>query len=190
MPSRADRQREAMATRGYDRAIGRAEDVGSDLLTSFSSGIQSFNPQAILEQRLASAHADFKKRLGRDIESMRARQVAGGRLDTGFATQDTDRLFERSAEDLNLLTGRFAAEAGNQDLRRLSLMGATGAGLTRDVVAERGSEAATLRHQRYQDQADRRNAIGSLLAAGLGAAGTVFGGPLGPAIFGIGKAVT
>ena len=142
----------------------RAEDFYLDRATSY-------DPTEAVERYGAAAYRDFSRNLDRRMERSRGESVGMGRLNTGFAVEDEDRvtidLAERYQDDLarqalgasaleqrNISeVGRYGAERSNTYLDLLS------GGLDRET-AERNS---------------KRKFWGNLLGSVFGAAGAAVG---------------
>lgn len=62
---------------------------------------REFDPRQALGRYARGAYQQFEEDLGENITDLRGQQVSMGRLDTGFATRDEDRLVEGMTEDLN-----------------------------------------------------------------------------------------
>ena len=169
----------------YHDDIARTGRMGAALSERFQSGLTEFSPQMAFERRLQTAHDQFRERLGRDVETLRGDQVRMGRLDTGFAVGDEDRLFEASARDLNQLTGQYAFQTAGLELDALGLMGSHADRLSERAMSARGGEYHTRRAQRMQDRSEKRdfwgNILGGLITAGGTVAGALVGGPPGAA---------
>ena len=160
---------------GYDRDIVESGRVGSTLMDNFTSGIQDFDPDAAFNRRLTAAQESFKRQFTRDVEALRGSQVRRGRTNTGFAFQDEDRLFEEMAGRFAEVSGSAALTTAGMDMDRLALIGAHGERASDRAMSARGGEYHTLRGQRLQDQADRRQMWGNI-AGGLGSAiGAIWG---------------
>lgn len=166
----------------YDQDIAKQGDVGSALTDNFVSGITGSDPRKAFETSAQAAFQRFSKNLNRNVSTLRGQQVGMGRLDTGFATQDDDRLVEGMGEDLNREISSRALQAEGMELDRLNMAGSYGDRYSDRAMSARGGEYHTERSQRYQDEADRKRGWGSLISAGIGAAGTVLGGPIGGAL--------
>ena len=65
MPVRGPRQNEMALQKSYYGDIARTGQVGQTLLGSFSSGAQSFDPDAAFNRRLAAAQSQFQRHFGR-----------------------------------------------------------------------------------------------------------------------------
>lgn len=166
----------------YDRDIARTGDVGNALTSHFVNGITQSDPRQAYHTSANAAFKRFQTRLGENVRQLRGQQAGMGRLDTGFATEDEDRLVTRMGEDLNTELSSRALQAEGLYLDSLNMAGVYGDRFSDRAMAARGGEYHTERSQRMQDEADRRSALGGLISAGISATGTALGGPIGGAL--------
>lgn len=86
----------------------------------------SFDPSAAFERTANAAGQRFRRTVGDEVGKLRGQQVGMGRLDTGFATQDEDRIVTelgaRQQEDLDA----NALNATSLDLRNTEGVGQYG----------------------------------------------------------------
>ena len=185
---RAQASPENRFRREYYDDIARTGRMGAALSDRFTSGISEFSPQMAFERRVQSAQNQTRERFGRDLENLRGSQTRMGRLNTGFATEDEDRLWIESMRDLQNMVGSAALQTSGQELSRLSLLGSHADRTSERAMAARAGELYSLRDQRFQDESDKRshrgNILGSLIGAGGTIAGALVGGPVGAAIGG------
>jgi len=165
--------------REYYDDIARTGRTGAALGRRFVSGISEFSPQMAFERRVQAAENQTRERFARDLESLRGSQAAAGRLRTGFATEDEDRLLRASRMDLQNLIGSAALQTSGMELDRLGLLGSYGDRLSERAMAARAGELYSLRDQRAQDTSDRRSFWGNIISGVLTAGGAVAGGLLG-----------
>lgn len=180
---RAEAMPENRFRQEYYDDIARTGRLGAALSDRFAGGISEFSPQMAFEKRVRAAQEQTRDRLGRDLERLRGSQVRSGRLNTGFAVEDEDRLWIDSMRDLQSLIGSAALQTSGQELNRLSLMGSYGDRASQRAMDARAGELYSLRDQRLEDTRSKRdfagNLIGSLLTAGGAIAGGLIGGPGG-----------
>lgn len=160
-------------TTGEERAAG--------LERSTDRRRQDFDATDYARQAAQASFADFEEDLGRGIETVRGQQVGMGRLKTGFADEDEDRL----VQDLNARTARELARgaftAGSLDLQNTAGIQA-GAEFARE-----GSDAALAGQLDRGDlalerqRAKRKGFLGKLGAVAGGVGGFFLGGPAGAA---------
>lgn len=174
--SREERMRDR-----YDQDVNRMGEVGRTLTDHFSEGIQS-DPRASFERAVEAAHSMFKRRLGENVRDLRSQQVGMNRLDTGFATEDEDRLFTESAERMHDQIGSRALQAEGLNLDRLAIAGGAGERMSGEAMAARGGEYQTLRQQRLQRESEKRRGRGNLIGSLITGAASVATGPIGDAI--------
>ena len=169
----------------YYRDIADTGRAGSALTKRFTQGISQFSPQMAFEKRLRSAHDQFRERFDRDLTTLRSTQTGMGRLNTGFATKDEDRLFTDLGSDLNRQIGSFALQTSGQELDALGLLGSHADRVSDRAMSARGGEYHTLRAQRLQEDRERRERKGgllqSLLTVGGGLLGSIFAPGIGTA---------
>lgn len=184
--SRMRRRRQAAeeqaAKRRAEQATAQMGQMGSALTGAYSQGIQDFNPQAAFQQSMMGAQNNFRERFGEDVANMRGQQVGMGRLNTGFATADEDRLFRGHRRDMDNTIANSAMQLNQQEQGRLNSMGQAGFGAAQEAMSAEIGNYQTIQQARLQQEAERRRARGGLLSAGLGIAGSFLGGPAGGAI--------
>lgn len=165
--------------RQYYDDIARTGRTGRALSDSFVSGISEFSPQMAFERRVQAAQNQTRERFSRDLERLRGSQVSMGRLRTGFATEDEDRLWIESQRDLQNLIGSAALQTSGMELDRLGLLGTHADRMSERAMAARAGELYSLRDQRAQDTRDKRQFWGNILSGVITAGGAVAGGLLG-----------
>lgn len=88
---------------------------GADAMQAWKDRTMAFDPQAAIDESARGAFEATRPMLDRTVGDLRQGQAAMGRLRSGFATEDEDRIVTDTARDLN---ARIAANA------------VTGAGMT------------------------------------------------------------
>lgn len=83
--------------------------------------VQQFNPGDAVREFATGAFDTFQHDLARNLEDLRGRQVGMGRLDTGFATEDSDRMIEFGLRDLNNRIAQQALGAANLELGAIGI---------------------------------------------------------------------
>lgn len=110
----------------YLNALDPAEQQGSEANSLYFDRAKSFDPSAALDKYAGAASSRFRRDVGQTVGHLRGQQVGMGRLDTGFATQDEDRvvtdLGERYQDDIN----SHALDATSLELRNNEGIGAFG----------------------------------------------------------------
>lgn len=182
MPSRAREMRHRDA---YDRDIGNARNIGNSLTRQYAKGVSEYDPRASFRDAVGAAHSRFREDFTDDIRQLRGSNVRRGRLDTGFGFMDEDRLWRDSQDRLQRHTASLALQTGAQEQRRLDSVGNVGVALSGRAMDASASEYHTAQDRRMQERQNRRSGIGAIIGAGIGAAGSVLGGPIGAAIFGL-----
>jgi hypothetical protein len=97
-------------------ALNRSGSVAEQAEGAYLDRATNFNAQDYMRQAASGAFADFLPELERSIGEMRGAQVGMGRLNTGFATEDEDRLVSLGMEDLNQKLSQMALQAGGLQL--------------------------------------------------------------------------
>lgn len=95
-----------------DRRFDSALDFEGDQSKLAADNLNEFDAQEGLGRFARGAFETFRHDLDRDLGDLRGRQVGAGRLDTGFATEDGDRMIEFGLRDLNrqILGGSLSAQ--------------------------------------------------------------------------------
>ena len=166
----------------YDGGIAGTEEAGRKLTRNFTDGATNFDPRKGFDEYVTGAHNRFRREFKQDVGDLRGQQVGMGRLDTGFATGDENRLFESSAARMQEGIASRAVQVQGQELDRLNMVGSMGSAYDERALAAVGGEYQTIRQQRLQDEANKRRGWGNVISATLGAAGTVLAGPIGGAL--------
>ena len=166
----------------YYADIDRTGQIGRTLSDRFVSNATSYDPRVAFQESAQAVMAGHRKELGRSLQGLRASQVGMGRINTGFATDDEDRLVEGAEESLNRTIADRALQAEGLNLDHMSMLGAHANAYSDRALEARGGEYQTLRGQRLADKANKRSGIGRLIGAGITAVGTIAGGPIGGAI--------
>lgn len=80
---------------------------------------REFDPRESTRRAARAGFREFERDLSENLERLRGRQVGMGRLDTGFAQQDEDRLVRAGIEDLNRELASNALQESSLQLRNL-----------------------------------------------------------------------
>lgn len=167
MPTRSDNR--------YLRAMGTAQNRGSEAEDFYFDRATTFDPTEALERYGAAAYGDFSRNLDRRMERSRGDSVGMGRLDTGFAVEDEDRvvidLGERYGDDL----ASQSLGAAQLEQRNFEGVGSYGAGRTNtylDMLSGQMDRETDARNS-------KRDFWGNLLGSVLGAGGRIAGAKLG-----------
>lgn len=153
-----------------EQRADRAEDFYLDRATSF-------DPSAALDRYAGGVTSRLRRDIGRDVDTLRGQQVGMGRLDTGFATEDEDRvvtdLGERAQEDLD----RAALQTTGMEMQNYQNVGQYGQNTRNTFLDLMGGGL-----DRETAEANAKRAMwGNIFGSLFGAAGTVAGGALMPA---------
>lgn len=164
--------------------LDRSRRVGQSLEDAFVTGMTGFDPYASYREATQGAFGDFRRQFTDQLRALRGQQVGMGRINTGFATADEDRLFTELGSRLLDTLSQGAMQAGQQRLQQLGQMGDY-ASQQRGLAMEGAfGDWATRYQQRAADQASKRSMWGNIIGAGLGLVGTALGGPIGSALGG------
>ena len=157
-----------------DRELLAERGRGERLSDAYERGILSFDPYAAYRTAAQGAFGDFRRQFFDAIRNLRGSQVAAGRLQTGFATEDEDDLFLEMANMLNDRLAQGAMQATAMDLDRLGMIGASGERSRDRVLDAYFGRYATERQAEGQRRAGRLSLIGDIGGALINAAGTYF----------------
>lgn len=158
----------------FDREVEAERARGERLSDAYERGIVSFDPYAAYRTAAQGAFGDFRRQFFDAIRNLRGSQVAAGRLQTGFATEDEDDLFLEMANMLNDRLAQGAMQATAMDLDRLGMIGASGERSRDRVLDAYFGRYATERQAEGQRRAGRLSLIGDIGGALINAAGTYF----------------
>lgn len=158
--------------RDYRVHQGRGERLGD----IYERELTDSDPREAFRRETGAAIEDLRERFGEDLQRLRHSQVGSGRVDTGFGYKDEDLLFRGLSRDWLRGVERNALETEGLNLSRLRDIGDLGYSYGRDALDASSGTWQTLRQQRLADKANKRSFWGSLISAGLTAAGTYFGG--------------
>jgi len=180
----------------YMNALGRAGSTGDAAESRYYDELTGFDPQASFEKSARGAYTGFREQLGEDIRGLRGSQVGMGRLNTGFATGDEDRLVSRSAERFESMLGDRAMQTAGMNFQRIQAIGDYGDRTSNrylDMLAGGLDRAQADQNARRQRRGAMSGGIGAALGGlagtfllpGLGTeAGAAIGGALGRGIGG------
>lgn len=151
----------------------RSRRIGQSMEDEYVSGLMRFDPYSAYREAAQGAFGDFRRQFADDLQRLRGQQAGMGRLNTGFATMDEDRLFTDLGSRLMDTLSQGAMQAGQMNLQRLGQMGDY-AGRQRDTAMQAAfGDWATRYQQRAADQASKRSMWGNVLGGLLQAGGTV-----------------
>lgn len=156
----------------YDSALHRAMSRSVAADQDFYRRAANFDPYAAIESTALGSYNLLAKQLDEAMKNLRGSQVAMGRLNTGFATADEDRLV---AEGRDQLTNALLANAMNAAQLDLSHMGMLGNYAAQQQQQYYDLLAGGLDRQTAAANA-RRQSRDSILGAALGLAGNLIPG--------------
>lgn len=160
--------------RRFDAAINEERARGLRMSDAYEQGILSFDPYQAYRTAAQGAFGDFRRQFFDAIRNLRGSQVAAGRLQTGFATEDEDDLFLEMANMLNDRLAQGAMQAAALNLDRLGMIGASGERSRDRVLDAYFGRYATERQAEGQRRAARNALIGDIGGALINAAATYF----------------
>ena len=138
----------------------------------YLEGATTFDPTASVERYGQAAYRGFERNLGREMETLRGSAVGAGRLDTGFQTEDEDRVVTDLGERYHDSLARQSLGATALEQRNLEGVGAYGAG-------QQNSYLDLISGQLDRETAEKnakKKLIGDVLGSLFGAGGRIAGG--------------
>src|SRR5690606_23126011 len=142
--------------------LGRSRRIGEALEDQYVSGISGFDPYAAYREQAQGAFNQFRRSFADQLSRLRGQQVGMGRLRTGFATADEDRLFLEMADRLNDVLAQGALQAAGLNLQRLGQMGDYAAQQRNLALQGYFGDWATRYQQQMADRASKRALWGQL----------------------------
>jgi len=155
--------------------LGRSRRIGEALEDQYVSGISGFDPYAAYREQAQGAFNQFRRSFADQLSRLRGQQVGMGRLRTGFATADEDRLFLEMADRLNDVLAQGALQAAGLNLQRLGQMGDYAAQQRNLALQGYFGDWATRYQQQMADRASKRALWGQLGSSLLTGAGLAIG---------------
>lgn len=132
---------------------------------------REYDPRSATREAGRAQWEEIREEMSRDIDELRGEQVGMGRLDTGFATRDEDRLVENYQEELSRAMAQNALRESQLNLRNIEGMDASRNRYLDALTGQRDYELL-----KEQQQGGLFGSIGSLVGGG---AGFLLGGPAG-----------
>ncbi len=158
----------------YEAAFDPTKRRADQAQDYYLEGATSFDPTESLERYGEASYRGFERNLGREMETLRGSAVGAGRLNTGFQTEDEDRVVTDLAERYQDSLARQSLGATSLELRNLEGVGAYGAGQQNtylDLISG-GLDRET------SERNAKKKLLGNVLGGAFGAAGRIFGGGL------------
>lgn len=155
------------------RGMHRAEELGADAERSYLDRAKDYSAQDALNTSARGAFDMVSEDLSEAIGDLRGSQVATGRLKTGFADIDEDRLSRSVYRDFSNNLAQKALQAEGLNVRNMEGMARFG-----NTVSERGASMASGQRD-YEEYLNKKKGKkwGKILG-GVGAvAGSFFGQP-------------
>ncbi len=159
----------------YMSAFGPTKKRADEAQDFYLEGATNFDPTAALEQYGEASYRGFERNLGRQMETLRGQAVGAGRLDTGFQTEDEDRVVTDLGERYHDSLARQSLGATSLELRNLEGVGAYGAG-------QQNSYLDLISGQLDRETAEKnakKKLIGDVLGSLFGAGGKIVGAATG-----------
>lgn len=145
-----------------NRAIG----AGRTAEREYRNRLHNFDPMEGLRTSSQGAWESIAERLREEIGDLRGSQVGVGRLQTGFATGDEDRLFAGGVRNLNQRIAQGAMGAQHLDFARIQELG----GYAGSRYAQGLEMLMSERERQDARRQNRASGVGAALgtAAGIG----------------------
>ncbi len=105
---------------GMNESYRTSNETGQE----FRRRATAYDPYEAVRTAATGAFEELRPELERSVEDLRGQQVAMGRLNTGFANEDEDRLVEGAFRNLNNEVARNSVAAAGLDLQGINALGA------------------------------------------------------------------
>lgn len=112
----------------YMEAFGPTKRRADTAQDYYLEGAMGFDPTASLQRYGEAAYSGFERNLGEEMTDLRGRAVGAGRLNTGFQTEDEDRVVTDLGERYQDALAGQSLYATSLEQRNLEGVGAYGAG--------------------------------------------------------------
>ena len=170
--SRNEYDQRTAATSRYASQMGRqGRQVGQDALAR----MQGFDPMAAATQANEAQYSMAMPKIKQQLDDLRGGQAGQGRLRTGYGQGDQDQLLSTNLENLNqsmIARSMQAAQMQQSNTQQLAAYGQNQSNMYMDYAT--GMERSRY-EQEMANSAGNRSMWGSLLGAGIQAAGSIFG---------------
>lgn len=167
-------------TNRYMQAVSQAgAGVGNPTEQAATGRMLKFNPGAAVTQYATGAFNALKPELARSVGELRGQQVGMGRFDSGFATEDEDRLVGQAYKGLTDQISQQALGAAGLAERNNEALAGVGSDMQNrylDLISGGLDRATAEKNAEQQRKKGLFGTIGSVLG-GIG--GFAFGGPIG-----------
>lgn len=124
---------------------------------------EGFDAREYAGQAAQGMFDQFMPKLQESIGDMRGQQVGMGRLNTGFATEDEDRLVRGGLEDLNHQVAGLSMQAAGMDQRNTEGLGQMGLEMGNRYMDQ---VSGALDRKTAQQNAKKKFGFGDILKAG------------------------
>jgi hypothetical protein len=163
----------------YDSATDRADTTAYQTEEDYRRRAGAYDPYAAVERSARAAYEGVRDDIGRDVGELRGQQVGMGRLDTGFATEDEDRLVTESLRGLERQIAGQSVQAAGLELSSINALGAFSANQRQqalDLIAGGYDRTQAADNASRERRGGIFGGIGSVLG---GVGGFLAGGPAG-----------
>lgn len=161
-------------------AVSAAQARANQTRQQLEQRLRAFDPERSVGQFAQGAWEALRPQLNEAIGDLRGSQVGMGRLNTGFATGDEDRLMTRAMSDLSSQIAQQSVAAQGLALQGIGAWGSMYGQDLNLLTTERELEVARELARRQEREARRASIWGAVGTLG----GAVLGGPVGSAIGG------
>jgi len=171
--------------RRFGSALERTEASSIEQEEDFLERAGEFDPYTQVGEAARGAFDLIREPLGEDIEALRGSAVAAGRLNTGFQTEDEDRLIRGALDRLNSEIARNAVAAAGLDLERIQSIGSFASSTNNSFLELLGGgfDIDEENRRRETEEEEKKGSIFGTIGSILGGVGGFFlGGPPGAAI--------
>ncbi len=110
----------------YNTATARAGASGQSATDAYLKRATAYDPYAAARTSAKAQFSSFSDLLKKNLADLRGSQVGVGRLNTGFATGDEDRLYEGAIRDLDNAVAGNALQASSLELSNNNAIGSFG----------------------------------------------------------------
>lgn len=182
----------ATATQGrFNSAMNRANTQGREAEDEYLRRAQEYDPQESIDRSARASFDSVRGDMNEAVGDLRGQQVGMGRLDTGFATGDEDRLVRSAYDRLNNTLSQnamFGEQLSMQNTQALGRFGSEQSGRYLDLMSGQMDREQAARNAQKERQAGLFGGIaklaGGALGSLLGPAGTAVGAKLGGVVGG------
>jgi hypothetical protein len=147
----------------YTDAMNRTGTLAERGENDFYDRAEGFDARQYAGQAAQGMFDQFMPKLQEAVGDMRGQEVSMGRLDTGFGTQDEDRLVRGGLEDLNHQVAGLSMTAAGMDQRNTEDLGQMGESMGNRYMDQ---VSGALDRKTAQQNAKKKFGFGDILKAG------------------------